>query len=217
LATGHLKGGPMKITPLEIRKHEFDAAFRGYDKNEVMSFLETIADEFQDMIRENIELKDRVNQALDRLASYTKIETALQNTLIATQETAEQMKNAAQEKSDQVVRRATNEADRIIQEAYEKVSALRQEYSSLKSQKASFMVNFKSLLESELKLMELMEKQATHDEKALVIKRKAELSDDDVERVVEEFKRTVDTGTANAGTSENQSRIGNIDRQIKER
>jgi cell division initiation protein len=207
----------MKITPLEIKKHEFAATFRGYDKNEVNSFLETIAEEFQDMLRENIELKDRVHQAMDRLASYTKIETALQNTLVATQETAEQMKNAAKEKSEQVMHRANNESDRIIQEAYEKVSELRGEYSSLKSQKASFMVNFRSLLESELKLLELMEKQATQNEKALVIKRKAELSDDDVERVVEEFKRTVDTGTANTATPENQSRIGNINSPTKER
>ena len=206
----------MKITPLEIKKHEFATGFRGFDKNEVVSFLETIAEEFQDLIRENVELKDKIHQAQDRLTSYTKIETALQNTLVATQETAEQMKNAAQDKSEQVVKRANNEADRIIQEAYEKVSALRQEYSSLKSQKASFSVNFRSLLESELKLLELMEKQATQDEKALVIKRKTELSNDDVERVVEEFKRTVDSGST-AANNDNQMNIPRPNNLTKER
>ena len=183
----------MKITPLEIKKHEFGTAFRGFDKNEVVSFLETIAAELEDMIRENIDLRDKLAQAHERIASYTKIETALQSTLLATQETAEQMKNAAQEKTELLLRRATTEADRIVQEAYRKVAELCQEQSELKSQKASFTVNFRSLLDSELKLLELMEKQADQEDKSIVMKRRPELTDSDVDRVVEEFKRNFDS------------------------
>ncbi len=181
----------MKITPLEVRKHEFSNAFRGYDKDEVISFLEMISEEMEELAKENHELKDKLNQAQERITSYAKIESALQNTLVATQETAEQMKNAAQEKAELMLRRANDEAERIIQEAYEKVSELRQEYSALKSQKASFLVNFRSLLESEQKLLELMEKQAEQDDRNIVLKKKPELTDNDVDRVVDEFKRNM--------------------------
>ncbi len=40
----------MKITPLDIRKQEFKAGFKGYDKNEVNVFLEMIAKEMEELI-----------------------------------------------------------------------------------------------------------------------------------------------------------------------
>jgi cell division initiation protein len=203
-----MKGGPMKITPLEVRKHEFNNAFRGFDKDEVISFLEMVSEEMEELVKENRELKEKLNQAQERITSYAKIESALQNTLVATQETAEQMKNAAQEKAELILRRATDEGDRIIQEAYEKVSELRQEYSSLKSQKASFLVNFRSLLESEQKLMELMEKQAEQDDKNIVLKKKPELTDSDVDRVVDEFKRNMNNPAELPSNVEDRLRQG---------
>jgi cell division initiation protein len=203
-----MKGGPMKITPLEIRKHEFNTTFRGFDKNEVVSFLEMVSDEMEGVVKEIYDLKEKLSLAQERISSYAKIETALQNTLVASQETAEQMKNVAKEKSELMLRRATDEGDRIIKEAYEKVSELRQEYSSLKSQKASFLVNFRSLLESEQKLLELMEKQAEQDDKTIVIKKKPELSDSDVDRVVEEFKRNINNPIDVPSSVENRLRPG---------
>lgn len=179
----------MKISPLEIRKHEFSTAFRGYDKSEVASFMESLAGDIEELLEENRQLKEKIKQAQDKLDSYAKIENTLQSTLVTTQETAEQIKNSAQEKADLIIRRAGNEAERIIQEAYERVSELRRECSSLASQKASFLVNFRSLLESELKLLELMEKQSQKESNTLVIKRRPELSDEEVERLTEEFKR----------------------------
>jgi len=198
----------MKITPLEIRKHEFNTTFRGFDKNEVVSFLEMVSDEMEGVVKEIYDLKEKLSLAQERISSYAKIETALQNTLVASQETAEQMKNVAKEKSELMLRRATDEGDRIIKEAYEKVSELRQEYSSLKSQKASFLVNFRSLLESEQKLLELMEKQAEQDDKTIVIKKKPELSDSDVDRVVEEFKRNINNPIDVPSSVENRLRPG---------
>lgn len=198
----------MKITPLEIRKHEFNTTFRGFDKNEVVSFLEMISDEMEEIVKDNHELKEKLSQAQERITSYSKIEMALQNTLVATQETAEQMKHAAREKAELTLRRATDEGDRIIQEAYEKVSELRQEYSSLKSQKASFLVNFRSLLESEQKLMELMEKQAEQDDKNILIRKKPELTDNDVDRVVEEFKRNMNNPAELPSAVEDRLRQG---------
>lgn len=37
----------MKISPLEIRQQEFTKKMRGFDPDEVQSFLESLADEVQ--------------------------------------------------------------------------------------------------------------------------------------------------------------------------
>jgi len=184
----------MKITPLDIKKQDFETTFRGFDKTEVVSFLEMVADEMEKLIRENLELKEKIKTATDKLENYTKIEAALQNTLIATQESADQMKASAQEIADLTTREANFRAEKLLDDQYEKLTEIRREFSSLKNQKVAFLVNFRSLLESQFKLLELMEKESAKFDNTLTIKRKAELSDSDVDRVVAEFEQNEKTG-----------------------
>ena len=179
----------MKITPLDIKKQEFETKFRGFEKTEVISFLEMISEEMENLLRENMELKEKLQRESDKLVSYTKIESALQSTLVATQESTEQMKAAAQEKADLVIREANIKADKIVESNYEKIAELRREFSEMRNQRAAFLVNFRSLLESQLKLLEMIEKQSTTTKKTIVMKKKAEMSDKDVDKVVEEFER----------------------------
>jgi cell division initiation protein len=179
----------MRITPLDIKKQEFQTKMRGFDKTEVVSFLEVVSEEMEELVRDNLELKEKMQRAADKLANYSKIESALQNTLVASQESAEQMKAVAEEKAELIIREANSQAEKIVDDAYEKLSELRREHISLKNQRAAFLVNFRSLLESQLKLLELMEKQAEDRPRVLTLKKKAEISETEVDRVVEEFKR----------------------------
>jgi len=185
----------VNITPLDIKKQEFVTSFRGFNKTEVISFLEMVSQEMENLIRENLELKEKLQRASEKLASYTKIESALQNTLVASQETAEEMKNAAQEKAELIIREANAKAKELIDEAYDKLADLRREYSLLKNQKAAFLVNLRSLLESQLKLLELTEKQSEKVGQPLTIKKKVELNETDVDRLVEEFKQDTEPVT----------------------
>lgn len=179
----------MKITPLDIKKQEFATKMRGFDKAEVISFMEMVAEELENSIRENLELKEKLQRASDKLANYSKIESALQNTLVATQESADQMKAAAAQNAELITREANLRAGKIVDDAYDRLAEARREYANLRNQRAAFLVNFKSLLESQLKLLELMEKQSDEANKTLVLKKKTEFSDSEVDRVVEQFKR----------------------------
>ena len=46
----------MKLTPLDIRHKEFKRGMRGYVDGEVDEFLDEVADEFERLFKENIEL-----------------------------------------------------------------------------------------------------------------------------------------------------------------
>ncbi len=195
----------MRITPLDIKKQEFQSKFRGFDKDEVISFLELVSEEMEELVRDNLEYKEKLQRAQDKLVNYTRIETALQNTLVATQDSAEQMRASAEEKAELIVREANSQAEKIIDDAYEKSSKLRREFISLKSQRAAFLVNFRSLIESQLKLLELMEKEAEERPRVLRLKKRPEIADAEVDRVVEQFKREVDPNTEETVTVSNTS------------
>ncbi len=40
----------MRITPLEIRRHAFARRLQGYDRDEVQTFLNMVADDYEAMV-----------------------------------------------------------------------------------------------------------------------------------------------------------------------
>ena len=43
----------MKLSPIEIRKQEFKKSMRGYDTVEIDTFIELVANEYENLIKEN--------------------------------------------------------------------------------------------------------------------------------------------------------------------
>ena len=48
----------MKITPIEIRQKVFEKKLRGYDKDEVQAFLQSLSNEWERVLDENKEYKN---------------------------------------------------------------------------------------------------------------------------------------------------------------
>ena len=80
----------MNITPLDIRKQAFKRIFRGYDQEEVQAFLEMLAEEFERLNRENIELKEHHNTLQAEVDHYRSMEQTLQEMLKTAQQAAEE-------------------------------------------------------------------------------------------------------------------------------
>ena len=78
----------MKVSPLSIKKQEFNKSLRGYDKEEVQAYLEKLSDEFEMIQKENDSLKKELENANEKLAEFRKIEKNLQNTLLKAQESS---------------------------------------------------------------------------------------------------------------------------------
>src|SRR5215468_3295657 len=59
----------MKFTPLDIRQKRFESSFRGYAARDVQGFLELLAVEFEEVVKQNIALKEELKRTqveLDR-------------------------------------------------------------------------------------------------------------------------------------------------------
>ena len=50
----------MKLTPLDIKKQEFKKVMRGYDPVEVDTFMDMMANEFEDLLKQQKEMRDTV-------------------------------------------------------------------------------------------------------------------------------------------------------------
>lgn len=178
----------MKITPLEIKKQEFGKAFRGYSSEEVHSYLEMIAEELENAFKENLELEEKLASLKEKLANYTRIETVLQDTLMTTQKSAEEIKTTAEQKAKVITDGARVRADRILADANERLLEIQREVADLKHQREAFIVSFRSLLETQRALLENIDRGANSKRDYSPVRMKADLSEDQLEKVVSEFE-----------------------------
>lgn len=141
----------MKLTPLDIRHKEFKRGMRGYADVEVDEFLDEIADEYERLFKENIDLQERVESLEDKVAGYKRIEETLQKTLINAQASAEELKQNATKESQLILQDAELKARQMVNEAYTERQSIEQNMAKLRSAEEDFRFKFQTLLEGYLR------------------------------------------------------------------
>lgn len=139
------------ITPQEIEEKVFKKSMRGFNCEEVDEFLDDLRVDYENLIRENESLKERVRMYSEQLNKYTNIEDTLKETLITAQTAAEDTTSAANKKARIIVEEAEFMGKQKIDEATSRVIEIRKEYDNLTAEFKMFKNKFKSLLESEIK------------------------------------------------------------------
>lgn len=150
----------MKLTPMDIQQVAFKVRFRGYDKEEVDSFLDTVCAELEARIKEDTDLREKLASMEIQMGELKKKETALTNTLLSVQHATEEMKSAAQREAALIVKEAEVKAEEIAKEARGEKTQILRELADLQRQKVLFLERMKTLVKSFEKSMEVEEEMA---------------------------------------------------------
>jgi len=140
----------MKLTPLDIHHKEFRRSIRGYDDKEVDDFLDAVADEFERLFKENIDLSERIEAANEKVRSYQQMETTLHNTLVAAQRSAEEIVATAREEAATILRDAEVKAKEVIHDALTQKQRTTGELVRIKQAEEEFRTKFRQTLEQYL-------------------------------------------------------------------
>jgi cell division initiation protein len=143
----------VKITPLDIRRREFKRGMRGYADEEVDVFLDDVADEFERLFQENIELQDRMQRMDEQIAGHAQLKAALEKTLVSAQLQADQLIANARKEAELILRDAELKARDIVNGSYTETQKVQQTLIQLKHLEEDFRFKFRSLLEGHLKLL----------------------------------------------------------------
>lgn len=146
----------MKISPIDIQQQQFKGKmFGGLDPEDVDSFLQSVASEVEDLIRENTELKEQARRAATDIESMKEKENDLRNTMLAAQKITEEMKANSQKEATLLIAEAELKAEKILDDANRKQSDLNNQIQDLKRDKVQFESALKSLLDSHYKMLSL--------------------------------------------------------------
>ena len=144
------------ITPVDIQNKEFARKMSGYDRAAVDEFMLDIAEAYEKLYRENIELKDKIGNMNESLRKYIAMEEAMQNTLMFAQNTADDVKKSATEKAEIMVKEAELKAKELISQAQAEVLAQERKLEELKNEIQIYRTKFESLVASQKSLMDDM-------------------------------------------------------------
>ena len=108
----------MPTTPVEIRHvRPPRAVVRGYSRKAIDELLVEIADSFEEVWRERVDLADRVEQLEEDIVRYREVETLLRQTLVSAERTAAELRDGAQKQAALVVEEAHATAREIVRAA----------------------------------------------------------------------------------------------------
>ena len=148
----------MKISPLDIQQQQFKGKmFGGLDSDDVDSFLQQIAQQVEELVRENTELKEQNRRMTAEGDELKQREADLRQTMLAAQRVMEEMKANADKEARLVVSEAEMKAEKIVAEAEKSLIQLNNQIQDLRREKMKFESSLKSLLDTHYKMLNLSE------------------------------------------------------------
>jgi cell division initiation protein len=146
----------MKVTPLEIRQQQFPLRFRGLDPAEVDKFLELVASDMEDLMRENARLRDGLAKKDQELQRMQQGEDELKKALTAIQQIRDDWIGRAEKQAEQVLMESELKARQLQVEAERRLESLQQDLQTLKRQRQQLVSEMRHILDEHLRVLETM-------------------------------------------------------------
>jgi len=157
----------VRITPIDIRKQEFRRGMRGYDVDEVDTFLAMVADEMELLIGTAQKAKDELVSLRERLSEYQQMEATMRETLVTVQKAAEQKKEAAHKEADIILKEAEVRAGTWIEDAHRSIREIKKELARLRGMRDSYVTRLKMLVQAQLDMLKVAEMEDETPEESL--------------------------------------------------
>lgn len=143
------------LTPVDIETKEFKKSAFGYSIGEVDSFLDEVIEEYEKLFKENAKLQEKVADLTEIARYYKDMEDTIKNSIVMAEKNAENTKAIAEKEADQIIKNAESHAESMLQNTRIEESKLRSRITSLKAQYEGLKGSLKSLLETQIKMLDV--------------------------------------------------------------
>jgi cell division initiation protein len=149
----------MKVTPLDIRKQTFKKVLRGADPEEVRMFLELVASEYEKVVQDNAMMAEKLSYQEERLDEYRELEKSLRNSLVTAERITTESREASDREAERIISDAQKRAERILEDSRERLQRLVSEVENLRNKKEVYVRRFRTMIESQLGVLQEHEQQ----------------------------------------------------------
>src|SRR5258706_14528769 len=153
----------MKITPMEIQRQAFSKRLRGYDPDEVRTYLNLVAEELQQFQREQAALQQEAQFLRSIVDEHRQREEVLKNTLLTAQRLSDEIKETARKQSEMTVKEAELQADKLIELAQGRAKSIERETIDLRSMRQMLSSDIRALLQRIQHILDAQEEAEVED------------------------------------------------------
>ena len=143
----------MTLTPLDIQHKEFAVKMKGYDKEQVNDFLDTITKSYEEVLRENKDLQKQLKFSEEKNQHFINLQDALNKSIVVAQDAADRLKENARKEAEIILFEAEKSADRLLHEAAGKATKINEETDIVRKESRNFKQKLQLLVESQLNLI----------------------------------------------------------------
>ena len=107
------------LTPLDVRtkRGDFGQGLRGYDPPEVDGFLELVAERMEELVKENLAFRKKIEQLGEKVVVQEGREKAVQDALVTAQELRQDVKKQARREAKFLEREARGRIEGMIRKS----------------------------------------------------------------------------------------------------
>lgn len=140
----------MRMTPLEIQSHRFAGRLRGYDRDEVEAFLQMVTEDYEALVIESAEQRERNRQLEEQLESCKSQEALLRETLISAQSISDQMRAVTERECRARLSQAESQADGIMESSQREAARLSENIRALRGLRTRIAESLRSVIQTQL-------------------------------------------------------------------
>lgn len=144
----------MKLTPIDIAHKTFSKKMMGLDADEVMDYLQDVAEFVETLVREKNQLKEALREKEVTLIEYRERDESLRSTIATASHMAEKLRADGEREAKLIIADANQKAETIVRDARESLKKAYQDIADLKRARLQLETNMRALAQSHLALLD---------------------------------------------------------------
>ncbi len=142
------------IMPIDIENKVFKKSkLGGYEVKDVEDFLEQLIVDYEELYKENANIKEKLIKADESVKYYNSLEQGVTQTIENSQKAADEIKEKAVMEAEEIRRNAKNESNLTLEEVKLEIRAKEIELEQIKKQMQIYKIKVTSMLEAQLKIL----------------------------------------------------------------
>ncbi len=144
----------MIMTPIEIQSKSFKGSGMGYQKADVDTFMAQVVSAYEELYKENMSLKEKLDNMTESLNHYKEIEKSLQKALVLAETTAEETVVSAKKNAIVIEQEAVLKAQSIVADAKVDLERVRGQMDLLMKKYESYKAQYRALADAQIQLLD---------------------------------------------------------------
>ena len=137
---------------------KFDTVFRGYDKQQVQTFLDEIIRNYEQLLKKSQQTQEDNIKLKEQSKYYQDVEDRMNRAIYTAETAGDQIKNNARREAEMLVTEARHNASRIINDALLKAEKAQNHADQLRRNTNTLKRRLRQIIQNQLDVIEEMDK-----------------------------------------------------------